>query len=818
MHRVLAIAALVLCVFASTAQAGRRVVTLDGQWQIAEGNLSEAPPAVFNRSVPVPGLVDLAKPAFSEVGKASPLRQAFWYRRTFTVNGPGSGVALLKINKAMFGTKVWLNGALAGEHLGCFTPGYFDVGKLLRYGAPNTLVVRVGACRESLPPSVPAGMDGEKTIWTPGIYDSVSLILANPPYISSVQVAPHIGNGTITVQVALRGSAGVSTRLRLSVREWKSGKTAARPLSSSVILDGSGGKIITRTIRIINPRLWSPESPFLYIVRVETGTDALVARFGIREFRYDAKTGRPMLNGKPYYLRGTNFCMFRFFEDPVRGSLPWNRQWVRKLLTIPRQTLHWNSARVCIAPFPEFWYDMADELGWLLQDEYPIWGFQDSWDQAELKSEFTEWLRERWNHPSIVVWDACNETLTPRTSELARSVRGLDLSDRPWDDGYSQRQRPTDAMEIHPYTILPPKGGEDPRIGSALDKTWPGVKAPFVINEYDAFWMCRDGSGTSTFNQWYVEKLGADATLDQKRELLAYHAAAVTEYWRARRDAAAIQWFCYLTYSKPGLVTSDNFADLPKLVLKPHFVEYMHDAFSPLAVTIDDVADCYAPGAEANFQIIVTNDLDKPAKGRVELVLYNGPSRRYHWAKFSVGAYGQAFIELPMKLPDKPGTYRLNADLVAEAPRASDIVLSRRRVRIVSAEEAKRIISLADHCKVSSSSDFPGCPARFAVDGGRGTRWSSQFSDPQWISVDLGGMKRVGRVGLEWETAYGKAYKIQVSSDGRNWTDVYSTESGKGGVEEIKFEPVEARYVRMFGTARGTGFGYSLWSFQVFEE
>ncbi len=792
------------------ASVSRRTIPLDGRWQIAQGPHSEMPQA-FGGTIPVPGLVDMAKPAFTEVGIPSPQREAFWYRRTFYLAGPEYAVALLKVNKARFGTKVWLNGTEVGEHLGCFTPGYFDVSKLVRYGARNTVVIRIGACRESLPPSVPGGMDYEKTIWTPGIYDSVSLTLSGDPRIVSLQVAPHIGDGTITAQVVVKhhGKEPGEGTLRLSVREWKSGRTVAKSVSWGFGIDGSGERTITDTLHIDKPHLWSPEDPFLYVLRCETDGDAAETRFGMREFRYDAKTGRAVLNGRPYYLRGTNFCMFRFFEDPLRGALPWNRTWARKLLTLPKDALHWNSARVCIAPFPEFWYDLADEIGWLLQDEYPIWGFNDAWSQDELIAEFREWLTERWNHPSIVVWDACNETLNPRTGALIEAVRGMDLSDRPWDDGYSQRHRPDDPMESHPYTSM---SSGDARLGSVLDKTWPGIGKPFVINEYDAFWMDRDGGATPWFGKWYENTLGPDATLDQKRELRARNAAAVTEYWRARRDAAGVHWFCYLAYSKPGMVTSDNFADMPNLVLDPYFVDYMRDAFSPLAVTIDDCEVRVAPGTSSNCRIVVTNDLYESRTGVVELQLNEVTQRS---AKFKVPALGQSVIMLPLRFPATPGKYRLTVELI---PDKGERVRSRRNVEVMTPEETKRYVSLSDRCRVTTSSTYRKYPARFAVDRHGGTRWSSRFSDPQWISVDLGKVQRIGCVVLDWERACGKSYRIQVSSDSRKWTDVYSTNDGKGGREEVRFTPIPARYVRMYGTARGTEFGYSLWSFQVFED
>ena len=102
-----------------------------------------------------------------------------------------------------------------------------------------------------------------------------------------------------------------------------------------------------------------------------------------------------------------------------------------------------------------------------------------------------------------------------------------------------------------------------------------------------------------------------------------------------------------------------------------------------------------------------------------------------------------------------------------------------------------------------------------AVDGNTGTRWSSSFSDPQWLEVDLGAVHPITKVVLDWEDAYAVAFQIQVSDDGVNWTDIYSTTTGGGGSQTL---PVSGtgRYVRMYGTQRGTQYGYSLWEFQVF--
>jgi glucosylceramidase len=116
----------------------------------------------------------------------------------------------------------------------------------------------------------------------------------------------------------------------------------------------------------------------------------------------------------------------------------------------------------------------------------------------------------------------------------------------------------------------------------------------------------------------------------------------------------------------------------------------------------------------------------------------------------------------------------------------------------------------------ASSAENAGSSASYAVDGNTATRWSSAFSDPQWIYVDLTAVYKVNRVKLNWEAAYGKAYQIQISSDATTWTTVYSTTTGDGGIDDISFASTSGQYVRMYGTTRATGYGYSLWEFEVY--
>ncbi|MFI5914064.1 DUF1996 domain-containing protein [Dactylosporangium sp. NPDC051541] len=115
----------------------------------------------------------------------------------------------------------------------------------------------------------------------------------------------------------------------------------------------------------------------------------------------------------------------------------------------------------------------------------------------------------------------------------------------------------------------------------------------------------------------------------------------------------------------------------------------------------------------------------------------------------------------------------------------------------------------------ASSSEGRGYPASAAVDGDEKTRWSSAFSDPQWLQVDLGAPTALSKVALHWERAFGTGYQIQTSADAATWTTVYSTTTSKGGQETVAISGT-ARYVRLYGTARSSGYGYSLWEFQVY--
>ncbi|HYF61821.1 MAG TPA: cellulase family glycosylhydrolase, partial [Herpetosiphonaceae bacterium] len=115
----------------------------------------------------------------------------------------------------------------------------------------------------------------------------------------------------------------------------------------------------------------------------------------------------------------------------------------------------------------------------------------------------------------------------------------------------------------------------------------------------------------------------------------------------------------------------------------------------------------------------------------------------------------------------------------------------------------------------ASSIEGAGLEAGKAVDGSGTTRWASAYSDPQWLRIDLNGTYAINRVVLKWETAYGRAYRVEVSNDGNAWTQIYATATGDGGTDDLAVSGT-GRFVRIYGTQRATQWGYSLWEVEVY--
>ncbi|GLY32261.1 hypothetical protein Kisp02_56260 [Kineosporia sp. NBRC 101731] len=134
---------------------------------------------------------------------------------------------------------------------------------------------------------------------------------------------------------------------------------------------------------------------------------------------------------------------------------------------------------------------------------------------------------------------------------------------------------------------------------------------------------------------------------------------------------------------------------------------------------------------------------------------------------------------------------------------------------VAPAQAAATLLSQGKPATASSSENDGVFGAAKAFDGDAGTRWSSAFSDPQWLQVDLGSTQTISQIQLNWEAAYASAFTIQTSANGTSWTNITPTTAGAAGLQTINVTG-SGRYVRMNGTARATAYGYSLFEFQVY--
>lgn len=385
---------------------GRLTQSLNGTWEIAPGE-AHPPAAGWERRVPVPALVDSASPPYR--WQDHPYH---WYRRTFSPSSPAAcEQAFLRIEQAMYGTSVYINATRIGGDIACYTSQEYDVSSYLVYGKENELLVRVGV-RETLPPESAVGKDRERKEFIPGIWGDVEIVLSGNPRIRLVQTIPNVHNGQVEARFWLTNSTGreVTVELKALVSEKASRARASEPVTRRVIVPAAGECTVALDLPIRNPSLWSPENPFLYSVDAEcllngNATDAVSTTFGLREFTI--RNGDFLLNGQKIVLRGGNIALHRFFSDPDRGTLPWDMAWVKKLLIdIPREH-NFNFFRNHLGQLYNRWYDVADEYGMLVQNEWQFWTTTGTRDQIE--REFTRWIEDNRNHPSIIIWDPLNE-------------------------------------------------------------------------------------------------------------------------------------------------------------------------------------------------------------------------------------------------------------------------------------------------------------------------------------------------------------------------------------------------------------------------
>ena len=681
----------------------RKTISLNGTWKITEGNFDEIP-TEFKHSVPVPGFADLATPAFDGVGDTEPLlglgflkpsqlmsnmkfedkkREAFWYKKVFSVKGKIPAVVQLKVHRAQYGSAVWLNGVKLGENGRNYQPGFYDASKVLKgNGEQNELIVRVGT-------SVTFSQNNqniygdvlEKKRHLPGIYDNVELILSGNLRIEKVQVIPNIKKQTAKVIAWIENKGKeVETSIKFNINKYKTNIIVGEVETDIFSIDKNKVKLIEVEIPIRNCEMWSPESPNLYTLNTISENDALQTRFGMREFYFDKTTKVPTLNEKSYYLRGTSVPFFRYIENPYRKDEVWNDQWVRTVFKRFKE-MNWNIVRFHVGSVPSMWYRIADEEGMIIQDEYAVWGlhlFRMGIPLETFVEEYVGWMEEHWNYASILIWDSQNEStqdVEPRTGWALNIVRTLDQSNRPWDNGWGNVQSDTDTKEKHPYIYIDamfnPFGGDLAEYPSLdiFNKTKPDSiflskeGNPVLINEYSWLWVRRDGKGT------YLTKAGfakyfPNATANENFERYAYDSAAQTEYYRALRSAGVMQ-FAGLNSDYEGCNTTDIFSDIDSLTINPYIKKYLKDAFSPIGICIFNWSDSFKKSSKQEISIVLVNDTYQDWKGNIKLRIFK--DKKSVWQQTiatSVDATGKSINQVTIPISNEGGKFKLVASII----------------------------------------------------------------------------------------------------------------------------------------------------------
>lgn len=723
-----------MCCFLSVfawADDGRTTISLNGEWDFDQTEQA-FPPRKYTRKIPVPGLVHLARPKISQYEKffkkpdGVELVEQFnflerdytpmynWYKRKVFIDEKFKDEQLfLTIKKSQYVTRVFVNGHEVGASMECYTPMDFNITSAVKYGSDNEILIQVGD-RAWLPSEAAGGTDKEKVHYLPGIWDDVFITATGKMRVDKVLFLPSLAKGLVTVKTLVRSlyppqmlygdKMKDSCKIEYCVKE----KTTGRIVGKKMI-EGEAKRdnrtYFETSISLDNPKAWTPDSPFLYEGEVSVyDQDELVDRysvnFGMRDFSRKGKFFT--LNGDKFYLRGSNITLQRFFEDPDCQALAWDREWVKKLMVDLPKSIDWNAMRICVGIVPDFWYDLYDEYGIVLQNEWLYWQ-NHGWDE-QVRKEYTNWVWSDGNHPSIVIWDAINEnwdsyignTLIPELKELDPT--------RIWDAGYmtSDQMGTNDEMdEPHPYRALTLMHSSElndyfknnPYNLGALHENWVGFSSildagvPQLVNEYGWIWLWRDGRPSKLTLNNYNYYLGENATPEQCRELQAYWLELETEWLRSERSVGGILAFCHLT-NNYGFTGDWFINDIKDLEPSPAFRWFKH-CFAPSAVFIDLADRRYTkhleplkPGSDLVFNLVGVNDLNKESSGKVLLKLLDekGTIISTQEESIVIEPFGKRLQPCLLKLPSKAGGYLLIAEYHEEG--ASKPVLSRRYLKV----------------------------------------------------------------------------------------------------------------------------------------
>lgn len=346
-------------------------------------------------------------------------RASSWYKKEFRMKAPQmrDKQLYLKFDAVNSLANVYLNGKLLTTHKGGYSAFIIDITNKVRTDAPNLLMVHVNNQNDRIPP-----LSGDFTIFG-GIYRNVWLISTEKQHISLTDYASpgvHVDLPSVSkerTEICVRGTLEnrdvqhVALKLNVEVVD-ADGKTVAQSLRS-VRLDAEGIFAFKERLELENPRLWSPDSPYLYSVKVSLKDarggvlkDKISVPLGVRWFSVDAQDGFK-LNGKSMKLIGA--CRH---QDQMPMGIALSDEMHRRDMQLLKD-MGANFVRLAHYPQDDAVLRACDELGILVWEEVPVV------DLIALGDEFRnnatnalrEMIRQHYNHPSAIMWGYMNEAV-----------------------------------------------------------------------------------------------------------------------------------------------------------------------------------------------------------------------------------------------------------------------------------------------------------------------------------------------------------------------------------------------------------------------
>ena len=375
-----------------------------------------------------------------------------WYRRSFTP--PKDWVdrqMWLKFDAVATRAKVWVNGQFAGEHIGDWSPFVLNVTQFIKPNSENGVVVRV----DELPQHITIGfLPRDLAPHFGGIWQPVSLYSSGNVHIDDIFVHPNLASGLVSVDAELSGTAKQGDKVVCIITAPDGSESARQEQQLS-----TDRQKLDISIPIPNPSPWSPDSPKLYQARVEVWSngrlsDSRSIRFGMRDM---ARNGQQiLLNGKPLFVRG----MLHWGYYPHLLSVDPSEESIRKEFSDLRAA-GFNLVKVCLFMMPRRFYELADEMGMLIWQEYPVWQTfpkkDDNAPHEEFDREYQEWVRFDRNHPSVILRDLICEGHGINSDTLGRIfklVKELTRGALVEDNSAYMNQVHSDWYDCHIYRDL----------------------------------------------------------------------------------------------------------------------------------------------------------------------------------------------------------------------------------------------------------------------------------------------------------------------------------------------------------------------------